>query len=38
MTHIAIQEQLNGNYAQTPAHSFLQMLDPKNGPAPGDPA
>jgi NAD(P)-dependent dehydrogenase (short-subunit alcohol dehydrogenase family) len=25
-------------YDQTPAHSFLQMLDPKNGLAPGDPA
>jgi NAD(P)-dependent dehydrogenase (short-subunit alcohol dehydrogenase family) len=24
-------------YDQTPAHSFLQMLDPKNGLAPGDP-
>ena len=25
-------------YHQTPAHSFLRMLDPKNGLAPGDPA
>ena len=25
-------------YDKTPAHSFLQMLDPKNGLAPGDPA
>lgn len=25
-------------YDQTPAHSFLGMLDPKNGLAPGDPA
>jgi hypothetical protein len=25
-------------YDQTPAHSFLRMLDPKNGQAPGDPA
>jgi len=25
-------------YDETPAHSFLQMLDPKNGLAPGDPA
>jgi NAD(P)-dependent dehydrogenase (short-subunit alcohol dehydrogenase family) len=25
-------------YDNTPAHSFLRMLDPKNGPAPGDPA
>jgi NAD(P)-dependent dehydrogenase (short-subunit alcohol dehydrogenase family) len=25
-------------YDATPAHSFLQMLDPKNGLAPGDPA
>ncbi|HET9919223.1 MAG TPA: SDR family oxidoreductase [Ktedonobacteraceae bacterium] len=25
-------------YDQTPAHSFLTMLDPKNGLAPGDPA
>jgi hypothetical protein len=24
-------------YDQTPAHSFLRMLDPKNGLAPGDP-
>jgi hypothetical protein len=24
-------------YDQTPAHSFLGMLDPKNGLAPGDP-
>ena len=25
------------NYDQTPAHSFLRMLDSKNGLAPGDP-
>ena len=25
-------------YDQTPAHSFLRMLDPQNGLAPGDPA
>jgi hypothetical protein len=25
-------------YDQTPAHSFLRMLDPANGLAPGDPA
>ncbi len=25
-------------YDATPAHSFLRMLDPKNGLAPGDPA
>ena len=25
-------------YDNTPAHSFLRMLDPKNGVAPGDPA
>jgi hypothetical protein len=25
-------------YDQTPAHSFLRMLDPGNGLAPGDPA
>ena len=25
-------------YDKTPAHSFLRMLDPKNGLAPGDPA
>ncbi|MGA2766112.1 MAG: SDR family oxidoreductase [Spirochaetia bacterium] len=25
-------------YDQTPAHTFLRMLDPKNGLAPGDPA
>lgn len=25
-------------YDQTPAHSFVRMLDPKNGLAPGDPA
>jgi NAD(P)-dependent dehydrogenase (short-subunit alcohol dehydrogenase family) len=25
-------------YDQTPAHSFVRMLDPKNGVAPGDPA
>src|SRR5271154_2845588 len=24
-------------YDKTPAHSFLRMLDPKNGLAPGDP-
>ncbi len=30
--------QLMPAYDQTPAHSFLKMLDPKNGPAPGDPA
>jgi NAD(P)-dependent dehydrogenase (short-subunit alcohol dehydrogenase family) len=24
-------------YDQTPAHSFVRMLDPKNGLAPGDP-
>jgi NAD(P)-dependent dehydrogenase (short-subunit alcohol dehydrogenase family) len=30
--------QLLPVYDQTPAHSFLKMLDPKNGPAPGDPA
>jgi hypothetical protein len=23
-------------FDQTPAHRFLRMLDPKNGPAPGD--
>ena len=26
------------SYDQTPAHSFMRMLDPKNGLAPGDPA
>jgi hypothetical protein len=26
------------SYDDTPAHSFLRMLDPKNGLAPGDPA
>lgn len=30
--------KLNPVYDQTPAHSFLRMLDPKNGLAPGDPA
>jgi NAD(P)-dependent dehydrogenase (short-subunit alcohol dehydrogenase family) len=30
--------QLMPVYDQTPAHSFLKMLDPKNGLAPGDPA
>jgi NAD(P)-dependent dehydrogenase (short-subunit alcohol dehydrogenase family) len=30
--------QLLPVYDQTPAHSFLSMLDPKNGLAPGDPA
>jgi hypothetical protein len=25
-------------YDQTPAHSFLSMLDPRHGLAPGDPA
>ena len=25
-------------YDNTPAHSFLRMLDPENGLAPGDPA
>ncbi len=30
--------QLLPIYDQTPAHSFLKMLDPKNGLAPGDPA
>jgi hypothetical protein len=25
-------------YDETPAHSFLRMLDPANGLAPGDPA
>lgn len=25
-------------YDATPAHSFLKMLDPANGQAPGDPA
>lgn len=29
--------QLLPIYDQTPAHSFLKMLDPKNGLAPGDP-
>jgi len=29
--------QLLPVYDQTPAHSFLSMLDPKNGLAPGDP-
>ena len=31
-------EELMPIYDQTPAHSFLRMLDPKNGLAPGDPA
>jgi NAD(P)-dependent dehydrogenase (short-subunit alcohol dehydrogenase family) len=30
--------KLTPEYDKTPAHSFLRMLDPKNGPAPGDPA
>jgi NAD(P)-dependent dehydrogenase (short-subunit alcohol dehydrogenase family) len=30
--------QLLPVYDQTPAHSFLRMLDPQNGLAPGDPA
>jgi NAD(P)-dependent dehydrogenase (short-subunit alcohol dehydrogenase family) len=30
--------QIQPVYDQTPAHSFLKMLDPKNGLAPGDPA
>ena len=30
--------QLMPVYDQTPAHSFLKMLDPKTGLAPGDPA
>src|SRR5579872_778035 len=30
--------QLLPVYDQTPAHSFLSMLDPRNGLAPGDPA
>jgi NAD(P)-dependent dehydrogenase (short-subunit alcohol dehydrogenase family) len=30
--------QLMPVYDQTPAHSFLAMLDPRNGLAPGDPA
>ncbi len=30
--------QLMPVYDKTPAHSFLSMLDPKNGLAPGDPA
>jgi NAD(P)-dependent dehydrogenase (short-subunit alcohol dehydrogenase family) len=30
--------QLTPIYDDTPAHSFLRMLDPKNGLAPGDPA
>lgn len=30
--------ELTPLYDDTPAHSFLQMLDPKNGQAPGDPA
>jgi len=30
--------QLMPVYDQTPAHSFLSMLDPKSGLAPGDPA
>jgi NAD(P)-dependent dehydrogenase (short-subunit alcohol dehydrogenase family) len=34
----AKKAQLMPVYDQTPAHSFLSMLDPKNGLAPGDPA
>ena len=30
--------ELTPVYDNTPAHSFLRMLDPKNGLAPGDPA
>jgi hypothetical protein len=30
--------KLTSVYDATPAHSFLRMLDPKNGLAPGDPA
>jgi len=30
--------ELMPEYDQTPAHSFLAMLDPANGLAPGDPA
>jgi len=30
--------ELMPEYDQTPAHSFLKMLDPDNGLAPGDPA
>jgi len=30
--------ELMPEYDQTPAHSFLKMLDPANGLAPGDPA
>jgi NAD(P)-dependent dehydrogenase (short-subunit alcohol dehydrogenase family) len=30
--------ELSPIYNETPAHSFLRMLDPKNGLAPGDPA
>lgn len=30
--------ELTPIYDQTPAHSFVRMLDPKNGLAPGDPA
>jgi NAD(P)-dependent dehydrogenase (short-subunit alcohol dehydrogenase family) len=30
--------ELTPVYDETPAHSFLRMLDPKNGLAPGDPA
>jgi len=30
--------KLTPTYDQTPAHSFLRMLDPKNGLAPADPA
>jgi NAD(P)-dependent dehydrogenase (short-subunit alcohol dehydrogenase family) len=30
--------ELMSIYDDTPAHGFLQMLDPKNGLAPGDPA
>lgn len=34
----AKKAQLLPVYDQTPTHSFLSMLDPKNGLAPGDPA
>jgi carboxymuconolactone decarboxylase family protein len=34
---IDVLTQLLPVYDQTPAHSFLSMLDPKNGLAPGDP-
>jgi NAD(P)-dependent dehydrogenase (short-subunit alcohol dehydrogenase family) len=29
--------KLTPTYDNNPAHAFLRMLDPKNGPAPGDP-